>query len=105
MRSPVANDSRSDSALNAEIDRQHIVDLRLENGRLRKRLAEAERRLAEASTDAAKAQHEAQRQQTRVENAMCWAEERRVDFLRVCDERDSLSAEVERLNRSHKGKG
>lgn len=96
MLSPVANQTPPGSVSDAETDRQHIIDLRLENGRLRKRLAELERRLREAWTDAAKAQHESQRQQTRVENAMCWAEERRIDFLRVCAERDLLSAEVAR---------
>ena len=97
MLSPIATDDLLGHVEKSRTKHANIVALKAEINRLRKLLAIAEERLNERTIDAMKAQNEAKRQQARVENGMCWAEERRMEFLQICAERDSLRAEVKRL--------
>ena len=97
MISPSATCDRMTAVDELAIEDAEIVALKGEINRLSQQLDVAQSRLHERTLDVAKAQNESKRQQARVENAMRWAEERRMEFLRVCAERDSLIAEVERL--------
>lgn len=97
MLSPLVTEDLLNDVEESGTEHADLIDLKAENNRLRRLLAITEERLKERSIDAMKAQNEAKRQQVRVENGMCWAEERRMEFLQICAERDSLRAEVKRL--------
>ncbi len=97
MFSPIATDDLLSHVENFRTEHADIVAFKAEINRLRSLLDIAEVRLNERMIDVMQAENEAKRQQARVENGMRWAEERRVEFLRVCAERDSLMAEVKRL--------
>ena len=81
----------------SRIEDADVAALRAENDRLRRLLAIAEQRVKEREMDALKAENEARRQQVRFENGLRWAEERRIEFLQVCAERDCLKAELKSL--------